>query len=542
MPNQGDSLVAGLFSRDPVNASVTVADGYGLTIRVHRGHLVIEDGIGRHRRQRRYSRAERTLRRLVILGHTGYLTLEALRWCADVGVVMVHLDGDGRLLAVHGRPGTDDARLRRAQAAAAGSKVGVEIARQLLGAKLDGQAAVLRELLNTEAPATAVSELAEEVRDAHDLVRCRDLEAQASNTYFGAWSATVSCRFAERDRGNVPGHWLVFSARSSPLHRAGRTPRTAASPVNALLNYGYALAEAEARLAAQAVGLDPGLGIVHTDQRNRDSLALDLLEPLRPVVERYVLQLLAVRHFRASDFHETRQGACRLLPPLTHELAEQLPTLARAIAPHAEAVAHLLAHSSPGKIALRTPLSRQNNIGQQVRAKRSANRRELSHPTATPTCHTCGAPLSERRRQLCPACWPVTRAALASEAARQRSNKLAEQRRAGVDPSNTVQARARRSRSLSDRKREQLTWDASNSDSCTAALSFDRVLAALSDVPLSRLQEATGLSLSACSRIRAGQLRPHQRHWQALMDCTAPRPGLQLPGGGETPVGRERRC
>ncbi len=448
MPDSSNSVPINIFSRDSRDPSVIVADGYGLSLSVSRGHLVVSDGLGRHRRERKLPRAQRTVRRIVILGHTGHLSLEAIRWCADTSIALIQLDTDGTTLLTAGKPGTNDARLRRAQAAAAGSGVGVAITRRLLGAKLDGQAAVLRDCLRAEAAATVISELTEQVRGAHDLFRCRDLEAQASNTYFGAWSTTISCRFAERDREKVPDHWQVFSARTSPLHRAGRTPRTAASPVNALLNYGYALAEAEARLAAQAVGLDPGLGVIHTDQRNRDSLALDLLEPLRPIVERHVLQLLAACHFRADHFHEIRQGACRLLPPLTHELAGQLPTLARAIAPHAEAVAHLLAHSSPGKIALRTPLSRQNNSAQQVRGHRSANRREPSQPTPAPTCRTCGTQLSDRRRQLCPACWPVTRAALlVKQLANGRTTWPSSD--AGVDPSNTVETRARRSRSLS---------------------------------------------------------------------------------------------
>ncbi len=75
------------------------------------------------------------------------------------------------------------------------------------------------------------------------LVRCRDMEAQASNTYFAAWSATVDCRFAERDAARVPTHWTVFAARTSPLHPGGRSPRNAADPINALHNYGYALAK-----------------------------------------------------------------------------------------------------------------------------------------------------------------------------------------------------------------------------------------------------------------------------------------------------------
>jgi CRISPR associated protein, Cas1 family len=79
----------------------------------------------------------------------------------------------------------------------------------------------------------------------------------------------------------VPDHWRVFTVRASPINRSGHAPRNAADPVNALLNYGYALGEAEARLAALAVRLDPTLGIIHTDQKARDSPAkIDLRTPL----------------------------------------------------------------------------------------------------------------------------------------------------------------------------------------------------------------------------------------------------------------------
>lgn len=203
----------------------------------------------------------------------------------------------------------------------------------------------------------------------------------------------MTCRFAEHKANRIPEHWSIYATRGSPLHAGGRTPRKASDPINALLNYGYALAEIECRLAAITLGLDPGLGIVHTDQKNRDSLALDLLEPLRPVVERHTLRLLAARHFRANDFHETRDGNCRLLAPITHELAEQVPVYARALASHAETVAHLLARSRPGRIDLATPLSRANSSARQVRGQRTANRRRRPHPVNThrvrprdPTC------------------------------------------------------------------------------------------------------------------------------------------------------------
>lgn len=505
-----------VFSRDTTGHGVLVADGFGVSLSVSRGHLVIRDGLGRHRRERALPRAQRTVRRIVILGHSGQLTLEAVRWCADTGIALVQLDASGPVLLSAGAPGPDDARLRRAQAAAAGSPVGVDLARELLTRKIRGQADVADTALAQPHVASGLRELVKQLETA-DLLGARELEAQASNSYFSIWSS-VECRFAARDADRVPKAWGRFAVRRSPINR-GRSPRNAADPVNALLNYSYALAEAECRLAAIAVGLDPGLGISHTDKKARDSLVLDLLEPVRPTVETVVLALLRQRFFRASDFHETPQGACRLLPPLTHELAEHMPTYARAIAPIAEHVAHALAGSSPGPIELRTPLTRSNTTRAQQPGARPARRGNPSGPKPSATCRNCGTPLAESRRQLCPACWPVSRAAIATEASRQRAGKLAELRREGSDPTNTAEARAQRSQTLSARKREQLAWEAArHADELTAAEFAERVLPALRDVPLSAIQAATGLSLSACSRIRSRSLMPHARHWRALHD------------------------
>jgi hypothetical protein len=103
------------------------------------------------------------------------------------------------------------------------------------------------------------------------------------------------------------------------------------SPAQALFNLTYALLEAEATLAARIVGLDPGLGVLHADQLNRDSLAADLMEPARPLVDRYLLRLVGARAFAAADFYETRQGVCRVTPPLAKELVATLPEWRQAV-------------------------------------------------------------------------------------------------------------------------------------------------------------------------------------------------------------------
>ena len=82
--------------------------------------------------------------------------------------------------------------------------------------------------------------------------------------------------------GAVPSHWLTFGGRTSrrsPL----RQGKAATDPVNAMLNYGYAVAESEARIACYTFGLDPALGFGHGQHRKMDSLAFDIMEPLRPM-------------------------------------------------------------------------------------------------------------------------------------------------------------------------------------------------------------------------------------------------------------------
>ena len=142
--NNTVELPVDLYGRLSTCPSVLVVDGFGVSLTVFNGHLLIKDGLGRHRRERRLPRAQRVVRRIVILGRTGHLSLDAVRWCADTGTGLVQVDVDGSVLLVAGPQGGDDARLRRAQAAAPNDASGIEIAKALLGAKLEGQATVTR--------------------------------------------------------------------------------------------------------------------------------------------------------------------------------------------------------------------------------------------------------------------------------------------------------------------------------------------------------------------------------------------------------------
>jgi hypothetical protein len=93
--------------------------------------------------------------------------------------------------------------------------------------------------------------------------------------------------------------------------------RDATDPFNAILNFCYTLLEVETRIACDAVGLDPDLGLLHTDDRLRESFIYDLLEPLRAKADVWALELLHKEKLHPTMFHELRADIVRRDPKLT---------------------------------------------------------------------------------------------------------------------------------------------------------------------------------------------------------------------------------
>jgi len=500
-----------------VRNGVLVLAGYGVRMAVERGHLIVADGIGRERREGRVPRASRDLRRLVVLGHAGTVSLEALRWLADVGAAFVQVDADGRVVAATAPPGLDDPRLRRAQALAATNGVGLAIARDLLRDKLRDQADVLGQLPDRSGALASVGAALGELERAETVGHLRSAEAKAAAAYWGAW-ASIPVPWARKDANRVPDHWQAFGTRSSPLTGS---PRSAANPANALLNYLYALLEAEARIALLAVGLDPGLGVLHADLKARDSLALDLMEAVRPRVDAYVLDLLRTHTFAARDFFETRQGVCRVLPPLTHQLAETAPAWAQAVAPLAEAVAQSLfrpdERAAKRNRTLPTLLTEANRSAGREATRRQPRRQAAPFAPALPSaCRGCGLLLADPNRAYCDDCLPDQRRDSATVFASAGTEVLGKLRAQGKDPAHGGEAGRKRGRRNADHIRAIAEWEGGGTEPGDDVTFARQVLPQLRSIPLREMAEATGLSEGYCSLVRRGLKVPHRRHWAVL--------------------------
>lgn len=216
------------------------------------------------------------------------ITTGVLRAIAEHNVSLIALPvRGGRTAAAFSVPSTRLPRLRHAQHLAYASPAQrLSIARLCVLAKLDGQRATLA-AAGASAEATLEEGNLAAVSSIAALMGC---EGAASAKYF-------------RQLGDI---W------PSPWTFDGRTRRPPLDPVNAMLSLGYTLALAGVERQLARFGLDLQVGFLHGIQRDRHSLALDILEAARSAVDLWVWTLCRERVADPERFTLSEQDGCRL--------------------------------------------------------------------------------------------------------------------------------------------------------------------------------------------------------------------------------------
>jgi len=87
-----------------------------------------------------------------------------------------------------------------------------------------------------------------------------------------------------------------------------------------MLNIGYAVLESQVRIAVLAAGLHPHIGYYHGQYGGKQTLVLDLMEPMRPVVDRVVLEFAQSHTFSPGDVMLRADGVCRANPQLARNV------------------------------------------------------------------------------------------------------------------------------------------------------------------------------------------------------------------------------
>jgi CRISPR-associated protein Cas1 len=225
--------------------------------------------------------------------------------CGQEGVGVSFLTRNGRFLARTSGPQSGNVLLRRAQhCATSDPSKSADFARAIVSAKVANARTVLQrahrdhfERIVSSTLMAAVDRMAailEELRRPMPLDQVRGVEGEAARAYFGSFDELI---VQQKEA-------FFFNDRSR------RPPR---DNMNALLSFLYALLTNDVAAACESVGLDPQMGFLHSDRAGRASLALDLVEELRPMVaDRVALSLVNRQQVDGKGFTRSESGGVEM--------------------------------------------------------------------------------------------------------------------------------------------------------------------------------------------------------------------------------------
>ena len=225
--------------------------------------------------------------------------------CAERGINLAFFDRRGRFLARTAGATSGNVYLRREQYRIADDAGGaLSLARQFIIGKVYNARWVLERCLRDHGlriEAVRTREASRRLKEALDsLTTCesieslRGIEGVAAANYFGVFEEMV--------------------LRSKDDFRfEGRSRRPPTDRVNSMLSLFYSVLATDCAAALEGVGLDSSVGFLHSDRPGRASLALDLMEELRPIiVDRFVVSAINNRIVVSADFDTRESGEVRL--------------------------------------------------------------------------------------------------------------------------------------------------------------------------------------------------------------------------------------
>lgn len=200
------------------------------------------------------------------------------------------------------------------------------LARELVAGKIRNQRTMLQRNHIEPPPETLrfLRSLVWDAEKAADLASLLGIEGIAARAYFEQFSGMIKVNAgkskpsavadSEGDASDGNDTDAEAIALATSTHSASaekgftfdflrRNRRPPSDPVNALLSLGYGLLAKDLTVLCASVGLDPFLGFYHQPRYGRPSLALDMMEPFRPlIVDSAVLSAINQRMVTLSDF------------------------------------------------------------------------------------------------------------------------------------------------------------------------------------------------------------------------------------------------
>ena len=281
--------------------------GFGINIEVNRSHLIIKQ----NGNTIEFEPHRIPYDSIIVDGHYGSISFEAMRWLSKHDVSFVLLNWNGNLLSVTIPQETLNADLKMKQYGKyLNSKSRLYIAGQIVKQKVKSSLSLLKELSKFyDMDLQTINKEIQRI-DYDNINSLMMYEGRIASAYWSCLSRIfndLAPDFHFETRKNLSYSWNM----------------NASDEINALLNYGYAILESMIRRTINSTGLDPSIGYLHEIAPSKHPLVYDLQELFRYVIDYSVIELLETR-LKKSDFIVTENYHIRLRPKTAKLLIEKI--------------------------------------------------------------------------------------------------------------------------------------------------------------------------------------------------------------------------
>jgi CRISP-associated protein Cas1 len=310
------------------NDKPLVLTGHGIRLRVDQGSLLVRNGFTHYPQateEHRFFPADRDKPpRIIIVDGNGSISIDVLTWLTAHDVPLIRLDWRGNVTSILSNSYGPDHKLVQRQLRAQARALPIAIS--LIVQKLKGCITTLQ-TLQPNGQQAAIGRISADVKELtrtppKSLQALRGIEGRSALLYFYAWRQ-IPLKWKGLGRRPIPKDWNQVGPRSSSSN-IRVSNRDASHPVNAILNYAYGVLESHVKIQIVSQGYDPTIGYLHAFAKYRAALVCDLMEPLRPVVDRIVLEFVQSQIFQRADFTIRSDGVCRLNPQMARHVTKWL--------------------------------------------------------------------------------------------------------------------------------------------------------------------------------------------------------------------------
>ena len=283
--------------------------GWAIKLKVSDGRLIITNGNRSSVEEpEKYCLVpnQKKITSILIYGQTGYISLEAFKWISSQNIQLNIFNWDGSLLSSinQEKEGNGKRKISQYKTYIDGGKR-LSIAQNIIKAKLANSTKVLESLPYPSIESDIISPYHKAIDKAKDIPEIMGIEGDSAKLY---WKEFMKA---------IPEKWGFIE----------RSGREASDYTNTMLNYGYALLEAECLRVINTVGFDPCIGFLHEMRNEKRSLAYDLQEVFRGEIDVIVYRLLS-KGYRVpkSDFLRMNNYSLRLKEGGTDKLSKAYET------------------------------------------------------------------------------------------------------------------------------------------------------------------------------------------------------------------------